>query len=226
MCRLTDGPLFAVLSYLSWGREEEEVGGVWGDMFGVAVALLPVAEQRPVQLQVKPWTLPSNASAMLRVAAWNHRPHKLKRRCLLLSVVAVNTDPAPASLQEWAVLSPKTGRCSPESVLHGPASMRAVMYWGQVTSPQVSLAVVGNRVLSDAWAFFSPAGGGWWQPHLNPKILTFMIFAQYYLRLWMNGRTEHEECRRSDCVIYTVQSHRILGKILGLGSNRHHVICS
>lgn len=47
MCRLTDGPLFAVLSYLSgWG---------WGDVFGVAAALLLLAEQRPVQLQVTPW---------------------------------------------------------------------------------------------------------------------------------------------------------------------------
>lgn len=46
MYRLTDGPLFAVLSYLSGGG---------GDVFGVAVVLLPVAEQRPVQLQVTPW---------------------------------------------------------------------------------------------------------------------------------------------------------------------------
>lgn len=53
-----------------------------------------------------------------------------------------------------------------------------------------------------------------------------MIFAQYYLRPWMNGRTEHEECRRSDGVIYTAQSLRILGKILGLGSNGRHVTCS
>lgn len=37
MCRLTDGPLFAVLSYLSGGG---------GDVFGVAVALLPVVKQR------------------------------------------------------------------------------------------------------------------------------------------------------------------------------------
>lgn len=50
-----------------------------------------------------------------------------------------------------------------------------------------------------------------------------MIFAQYYLRLWMNGRTEHEECRRSGGVVYTAPSPRILGKILGTGSDRRHV---
>lgn len=50
-----------------------------------------------------------------------------------------------------------------------------------------------------------------------------MIFAQYYLRLWMNGRTEHEECRRSGGVVYTAPSLRILGKILGTGSDRRHV---
>lgn len=33
------------------------------------------------------------------------------------------------------------------------------------------------------------------------------------------GRIEHEECRRSGCVIYTERSLRIPGKILGPGSN-------
>lgn len=53
--------------------------------------------------------------------------------------------------------------------------------------------------------FFSPVGGKRQQPHLSPKILTFMIFAQNYLRLWTNGRTEHEECRRSGGGLHSAQ---------------------
>lgn len=59
VCRLTDRSLFAVFSYLSGG---------WGDVFGVAVVLLPVAKQRPVQLQVTPW--PRAAAAFELDAFW------------------------------------------------------------------------------------------------------------------------------------------------------------
>lgn len=83
MCRLTDGPLFAVLSYLSGGRGG---GGGRGDEF--VVALLPVAEQRPVQLQVTPW--PEADTAFELETSWRcsealydtwmeSQPHKLQK---------------------------------------------------------------------------------------------------------------------------------------------------
>lgn len=85
MCRLTDGPLFAVLSYLSGGR---------GDALGVAVTLLPVAEQRPVQLQVTPW--PEADAAFELETSWrrlealrdswmnSENPGTLQRKCSIL----------------------------------------------------------------------------------------------------------------------------------------------
>lgn len=87
--RLTDGPLFAVLSYLSGGG---------GDVFGVAVALLPVAEQRPVQLQVTPW--PEAGAAFELETSWqcfeslydtwmnSENSGLLRRKCSILEAVA------------------------------------------------------------------------------------------------------------------------------------------
>lgn len=90
VCRVTDGPLFAVLSYLSGA--------------GVAVALLPVAEQRPVQLQVTPWPV-ADAAFELETSwhllktlydAWmksshhtNSENHRILGKCINLEAVAV-----------------------------------------------------------------------------------------------------------------------------------------
>lgn len=56
VCRLTDGSLFAVLSYLS--------GVGW-----CVVLLLPAAEQRPVQLRVTPWP-EADAAAFELESSW------------------------------------------------------------------------------------------------------------------------------------------------------------
>lgn len=67
-------------------------------MFGVAVALLPVAEQRPVQLQVAPW--PEADTAFELETSWrclealcntwmnSEKPGILQRQCSILEVVA------------------------------------------------------------------------------------------------------------------------------------------
>lgn len=67
-------------------------------MFGVAVALLPVAEQRPVQLQVTPW--PEAGAAFELETSWQHfeslygtwmnseNSGLLQRKCSILEAVA------------------------------------------------------------------------------------------------------------------------------------------
>lgn len=70
----------------------------WGDVFGVAVALLPVAERRPVQLQVTPWP-EADASFELGTSwrrlealydTWmnSENPGILQRKCSILEAVA------------------------------------------------------------------------------------------------------------------------------------------
>lgn len=67
-------------------------------MFGVAVALLPVAEQRPVQLQVTPW--PEADAAFELETSWrrlealydtwmnSENPGILQRKCSILEAAA------------------------------------------------------------------------------------------------------------------------------------------